>query len=58
MQGIGYILTQKILEMHPDIPIYAITNVVAVQKNNIKLQQYTYTKEVLPKEILEILEIP
>ena len=58
MQWIGYILTQKILEMHPDIPIYAITNVVAVQKNNTKLQQYIYTKDILPKEILEILEVP
>jgi hypothetical protein len=58
MQGIGYTLIQKILEIYPDIPIYSISNVLAVEKNNKKLQQYIYTKELLPKDILEILELP
>lgn len=57
-QGLGYILMENIITTYTDLPIYSITNVPIVKKNNEKLHQHAYTKAMLSKEILEILEMP
>jgi hypothetical protein len=57
-QNISYFLTQKMLDNCVNLPLYAITNVPAVKKNNKKLDQHEYTKDIIPKEILSVLEVP
>lgn len=57
-QWIGHALIENILKTHATLPMYAVTNVFAVKKSNEELGQHKYTKEMIAKEILEILESP
>ena len=55
---IAYALIQKMLQTYSHIPMYSVTNVLSVKKNNEKLNQHIYTKEIIPKNILEVFEAP
>lgn len=57
-QWIGQTLIEYMLKAHPTLPLYSVTNVLAVKKSNEELGQHKYTKEMIAKEILEMLESP
>lgn len=55
-QWLAQHLVQGILTQNPDLPIYSITNVLAVKKINQALWQYEYLATTTPKQILDVIE--
>lgn len=58
-QGLWFLLKKdllNLLEAYWDTPVFSVSNQLAVQKINQKLDQKTYTKEKLSKQILDVIE--
>jgi len=58
-QGIWFLLKKdllNLLEEYWEVPVFSVSNQLAVKKINQKLDQKTYTKEKLPKQILDVIE--
>lgn len=55
---LSFTLIEHMLKLYSHLPMYSVTNVAAVKKNNNKLSQHQYTKDIIPQDILAVFETP